>query len=165
MREHLGFTLRKGKLPNPDKVRNGKVQTPEKVRKGNLPNPAKDKVCPDCGKIVKRLFAAHVQKCKEKLEKMVIQVDSPTAKQDVTAPDGLTVDSDNQGMNKEILVEMDVVTVGGINGTGEMEINNSSKTKAKTSEQKEFQCQNCEKRFSKQDYLRKHMKRLHGENK
>jgi hypothetical protein len=129
MREHLGFTLRKGKLPNPYKGRNGKVQTPEKLRKGNLPNPAKDKVCPDCGK--KRLFAAHLQKCKEKLEKMVIQVDSPTAKQDVIAPDGFTVDSDNQRVNNEIVVEMDVdvVTVGGINGTGEMEINNSSKTR------------------------------------
>ena len=107
MREHLGFTLRKGKLPNPDKVRKGRVQNPDKLRKGNLPNPAKDKVCPDCGKIVRRMFASHVQKCKEKLEKMIIQAEPPTAKQDVIAPDGLTVDSDNQRVNNEIVVEMD----------------------------------------------------------
>ena len=96
---------------------------------------------------------------------MIIQAEPPTAKQDDQAQDGFTVDSYNQMVDKEIVVEMDVdvVTVGEINGTGEMKIKKSSKTKAKTSEQNEFQCQNCGKSFSKQDYLRKHMKRLHRE--
>ena len=90
MREHLGFTLRKGKIPNPDKVRKRKLQNLDNVRKGNLPNPAKDKVCPDCGKIVRRQFAAHVQKCKQKLEQLVIQEEPPSVIQDVKALEGMT---------------------------------------------------------------------------
>jgi len=161
MREHLGFTLRKGKIPDPDKVKKRKLRN---VGIRNLPNPAKDKVCPDCGKIVRRQFAAHVKKCKEKLEQLVIQEEPPTVIQGVEELEGLTLDSDGKLVDKEFVVEMemDVVTAGEINGTTEMLLNDARKTKAKVSEQKEFQCQNCEKSFSKQGYLRKHMKRLHG---
>ena len=49
MKEHLGFTYRKGKSPNP--------------------NPVNEKVCPSCGKIVKSGNAGHVQKCRERSER------------------------------------------------------------------------------------------------
>ena len=75
-----------------------------------MSNPAKDKVCPDCGKIVRRRFADHVQKCKKKLEqKIVIQEEPPpTGIQDVKALEGMTQDSGEQLVNSETVVETDV---------------------------------------------------------
>ena len=75
----------------------------------NLSNLAKDKVCPECGKIMSRRFAAHVKKCKEKLEQLVIQEEPPpTGILDVKALEGMTLDSGEQLVNSETVVEMDV---------------------------------------------------------
>ena len=57
MKEHLGFTYRKGKSPNP--------------------NPVNEKVCPSCGKIVKSSNAGHVQKCRERGEQLLTRGGSP----------------------------------------------------------------------------------------
>merc|ERR1719318_1663216 len=55
MKEHLGYGLRKGKGPRAEK----------------------QKMCPDCGKIVKYQMSLHLKNCKKSLDKLVIPDDLP----------------------------------------------------------------------------------------
>eukprot|EP00092_Neocalanus_flemingeri_P010054 GFUD01010835.1.p1 GENE.GFUD01010835.1~~GFUD01010835.1.p1 ORF type:complete len:882 (-),score=215.59 GFUD01010835.1:60-2705(-) len=138
MKEHLGYTFRKGK---------------------QAALPEQEKVCPDCGKIIK-IMAVHAKSCKKILEKLEIQ----------DGPDrgllGLTVDKYIKFKDMNISLEEEKNT----NDTQELLIKHTEKTKITKKgtntnlvKQNDFPCDQCLKIFKKQANLRKHIEKVHGE--
>ena len=149
MKKHLGFTFRRRKASSPEK----------------------EKLCPDCGKIVKWNTAEHRKSCKKKLDKLVLQDGLLQGTVEAQGLLGMTVDRYEQYREgqKEMVVELEFREEE-IERSKELLITHSEETKktqtkikTKLINQTDFSCDKCEKIFKKQAYLRKHIKNIHGE--
>ena len=149
MKKHLGFTFRRRKASSPEK----------------------EKLCPDCGKIVKWNTAEHRKSCKKKLDKLVLQDGPLQGTVEARGLLGMTVVMYKQHRDgqKETVVELEFGEEE-IKSSTELLITHSEETKktqtkikTKLINQTDFSCDKCEKIFKKQAYLRKHIKNIHGE--
>ena len=156
MKEHLGFTFRKGKAPNPEK----------------------ETVCPDCGKMVRSPVKEHMKKCKIQLDKSVaIKEDLPDLGQNIPITNQLLLypcshctmqfkkefNLIKHLQNKHVESKTELENCS-LQSTVEMGlISEESGVMNTATKQLKYACELCNKIFKKEENLVKHTKVKHDE--
>ena len=137
MKEHLGFTFRKGKVSNPEN----------------------DKVCAECGKIVKSNMNDHLKRCNQ--IKLVDLTEYPCEycrrifKKEVNLINHMEI---NHGQGKRCKLAL---TEPGQNAKEDSVIK-GTELEYETDNQPTYPCDYCRKKFKKEVNLQKHIENKHS---
>ena len=135
IKEHLGFTFRKGKVANPEK----------------------DQVCPDCGKIVKYQMKDHMNRCKEvkpvDLTEYPCEFCTKLFKKKINLRKHIEKNHGNDRQGKVTLSEQ--------TENQNSEVNLETQTETKLDKHPKFPCDYCKKKFMKKVNLLKHVEIEH----